>query len=310
MAGVAARFRKSRPTSRWKVSPDACLRELAERQRIIDFRQLRGGSVAGGLEVSLSGFILYRSTLDSPARQRFTLAHEIGHTLFYDLSCSPPQRLNEREPHHAAKSEGERRCDVFAAALLVPPLELRAVVAAYANLGLLQLARAVARHFNVTVRTAITRIMETRAVGLIAHTSDQLLLCLERSSLDGETAPSPGILATGSGDMAITAGLYERSLVRLPESAADLGLTVDLNALISTADVRSHEDIQFWAKTSRRGAFQAHIFSRVPVTYRRTSTSSVLVLIQLPVKLTPSRRSRSPSRKKPPGATVLLESQQ
>jgi hypothetical protein len=48
-------------------------------------------------------------------RVRFRIAHEIGHSFFYDRKCRPARRL-------LANSEAEETfCDAFANALLVPP---------------------------------------------------------------------------------------------------------------------------------------------------------------------------------------------
>jgi IrrE N-terminal-like domain len=49
-------------------------------------------------------------------RLRFRVAHEVGHSFFYDRSGPRPRRL---APNSAAQ---ERWCDRFASALLLPPL--------------------------------------------------------------------------------------------------------------------------------------------------------------------------------------------
>lgn len=51
----------------------------------------------------------------SRRRVRFRIAHEIGHSFFYDRRCRPARRLLN---HSDAE---ERFCDAFASALLVPP---------------------------------------------------------------------------------------------------------------------------------------------------------------------------------------------
>lgn len=47
-------------------------------------------------------------------RNRFRIAHEIGHSFFYDRSTSPPRRLTR------PSAEEEEFCDEFASALLIP----------------------------------------------------------------------------------------------------------------------------------------------------------------------------------------------
>src|SRR5438552_8193521 len=48
-------------------------------------------------------------------RSRFSIAHEIGHSFFYDRSARPPKKLTNDSVRE------ERFCDKFASALLVPP---------------------------------------------------------------------------------------------------------------------------------------------------------------------------------------------
>ena len=65
-------------------------------------------------------------------RQRFTIAHEIGH-----------HRLHTR--HGNPGSEAERQADAFAGALLVPPAMLRAAVAEDTDFDALRRRFAVSR---------------------------------------------------------------------------------------------------------------------------------------------------------------------
>lgn len=48
-------------------------------------------------------------------RYRFRIAHEIGHSFFYDRASKPPRRIGPITP------EEETFCDRFASALLIPP---------------------------------------------------------------------------------------------------------------------------------------------------------------------------------------------
>lgn len=52
-------------------------------------------------------------------RNRFRVAHEIGHSFFYDRDSAPPRRLLK------ASEEEERFCDEFAAELLIPLTAVR-----------------------------------------------------------------------------------------------------------------------------------------------------------------------------------------
>ena len=53
-------------------------------------------------------------------RFRFRVAHEIGHSFFYNRTARPPSRLLPFSPAE------EKFCDEFASALLVPPHDVRA----------------------------------------------------------------------------------------------------------------------------------------------------------------------------------------
>ena len=52
-------------------------------------------------------------------RNRFRVAHEVGHSFFYDRGSAPPRRLL------APSEEEERFCDEFAAELLIPQTAVR-----------------------------------------------------------------------------------------------------------------------------------------------------------------------------------------
>jgi IrrE N-terminal-like domain len=74
-----------------------------------------------GFRVRLAGSLARDS---KEAHRRFVIAHELGHTLFYDLNEAPPERLIRLPLHDPVEEE---TCDNFAAALLVPRWYLRDV---------------------------------------------------------------------------------------------------------------------------------------------------------------------------------------
>jgi hypothetical protein len=86
------------------------------------------GDVSGELR---DGRVIVNSA-HHPVRQRFTIAHEIGH-----------HRLHTR--HGDPGSEAERQADAFAGALLVPPGMLRAAVADESDFDVLRRRFAVSR---------------------------------------------------------------------------------------------------------------------------------------------------------------------
>lgn len=72
------------------------------------------------LRESPSRFEILYPTGQARTRQRFTVAHELGHTFFFDRAVSPPSRLSP----HGGRAE-ERFCDLFASELLVPRSAIR-----------------------------------------------------------------------------------------------------------------------------------------------------------------------------------------
>lgn len=91
-------------------------------------------------------------------RLRFRVAHEIGHSFFYDRSGECPQRLVFDSP------DQERWCDRFASALLVPPPVVAATQATPQALLRLQ------RDFDVSVQVAArawARVHRERFVALL-----------------------------------------------------------------------------------------------------------------------------------------------
>lgn len=78
------------------------------------------------LETHSTGFsIRLRESLaseENEPQRRLSIAHEIGHTFFYDLDQKRPERILRLPLHDPLE---EQACDSFAAALLVPRWYLR-----------------------------------------------------------------------------------------------------------------------------------------------------------------------------------------
>lgn len=122
------------------------LGQIAQQQKVkqISFRPLL---VPGCLEVKDDGFNIYvnsdkeqssvysawardaRQEIRLPGRMRFTIAHEIAHTLFYDTKSMPPRDLFE--PEDAEKAQAlESLCNAAAAEFLLPEKVMRHVAVA------------------------------------------------------------------------------------------------------------------------------------------------------------------------------------
>lgn len=113
-----------------------CLESLFGSRRILrkEIRYVNPNELTmkgcGRLEAEKSGLVLVVNRPqggESPSRrrERFTIAHEIAHSFFYDLSSDPPQkiffRLHNQRYH-------ERLCDKLAAAILIPKNKIERLV--------------------------------------------------------------------------------------------------------------------------------------------------------------------------------------
>lgn len=106
------------------------------------------------------GFLVRLRPGVSEHRARFSLAHEIGHTFFYDLSASPPRRLLGMQHNVLRDRKKEDICNAFARELLIP----RALVAAvrrvlHSRKGSLAELGDLARRFEVSVEHAAIRML-------------------------------------------------------------------------------------------------------------------------------------------------------
>ncbi len=113
------------------------------------------------LVATTSGFVLQLGGKTSEARKRFTIAHEIGHTLFYKDAWHAVGVLTKDE----LKAE-EQICDLFAQALLMP---LQAVKPVLKDMhpespwAILQRIETAAHRMRVSVPALISRLGRVNA---------------------------------------------------------------------------------------------------------------------------------------------------
>jgi len=112
----------------------------------------------GRIRPSTDGFTI--EIAPSPQkRQRFTLAHEIGHTYFYDLKLSPPQRILYDD-----SQDEETFCNLFASEVLMPAhmvqAELKQLESNDDKLSPLDYFERLARKFNVSIEAMTRRLIE------------------------------------------------------------------------------------------------------------------------------------------------------
>jgi hypothetical protein len=145
---------------------------------------LRGMRVVGGMDAQgcaegklipvKGGFLVQLRQSSSATRKRFSMAHELGHALFYRDEGECPRHqiglLNTEE-----RSAEERICNLFAECLLMPALNLRnelGVVRPDSPCSFLDLLERTARKFHVSLHALITRLARVRVEGppyLIAY---------------------------------------------------------------------------------------------------------------------------------------------
>ena len=155
------------------------LRPIADRRKVtcVEFRPLL---VDAMLTTHSSGFrILFNSDGSNPeqlrqdfegesrdrlmpSRLRFSLAHELAHTFFYDLADSPPKVTKEfRSGGGKTELENlERNCDRLAARMLLPTQILKASIQKMSSLDSLSLLQ-LASQAGVSIEALIRRIGDT-----------------------------------------------------------------------------------------------------------------------------------------------------
>lgn len=163
-------------------NPPISLLPIARLQHICEI-QLRPMLIDGGTQVIDDGFRVYlhnatvRSLTDDDvkgldSRQRFSLAHEIVHTLFFDLSSGTPIL----KPGSPKGPKLEKLCNIGARRILVPERMLRKLLKGQEPISL-KLLRQVCDNFKVSLHVVLRQIQEFSLTGpdqafLLAETQD------------------------------------------------------------------------------------------------------------------------------------------
>lgn len=126
-------------------------------------------------------------------RQRFTLAHEIAHTLFFDLGASPPL---ERAPAEI-ETIIEPLCQLMAAMLLIPEHVLRKEIRPYRVVDSLELVCDLADRFQTSVEVLLRRLDSLEGF----KATDYMLMFCERDA--------------AASDSLIKACTYSHSLINI-----------------------------------------------------------------------------------------------
>lgn len=106
---------------------------------------------SGRIEWTSSGLRVALSEKESPRRQRFTLAHELGHHLIFGI---------DKREARAYSGEEETRCDGFAAALLMPKQTFSCAFNSRQRLPPVSVVRELADDFGVSLLAAMRRLRD------------------------------------------------------------------------------------------------------------------------------------------------------
>ena len=199
-----------------RTIPVDVLRVAADKQVRVS-NDLIGNSCEEGLLIPQKGGYLVRLKKNSTeSRRRFSLAHELGHTLFYRDSGNGPRHqigvLNTRE-----RAAEERICNLFASALLMPSQQLREHLS---NLPtdrpsqLLDRLESTARHFRVSLPALFQRLRSMEIDG-----PNYLLVCLT-----GRPNPATGADTTLRVDACVSVGPGRDLCIWRNRSAGRVGL--------------------------------------------------------------------------------------
>ena len=113
----------------------------------------------GAVEKEGNGFKIIVSPFQDEKRERFTIAHELGH-LFLHMGYRTNNELWEKHEnniyHRIGNSEKEYQANEFAAAFLMPATEYLAVLIKVAEGNMVDTSK-IAEYFNVSIEAAANR---------------------------------------------------------------------------------------------------------------------------------------------------------
>src|ERR1043166_4719378 len=147
--------------------------QLAESVGIYGLRRAAAIASAVGMsvkeaEIDSDGKLLFRDGAyhvltrlgQTPTRSNFSIAHEVGHWLIYKVTKRVPDQngvLEERRSDFKSRTE-ERLCDLVAAKLLMPQVEIERTLRS--SPSEIEAVFPIARHFGVSKQAALIRILE------------------------------------------------------------------------------------------------------------------------------------------------------
>lgn len=191
--------------------------ELAAAKGIkVDDGEIKTSCQEGMLVPERSGFRVVLRRTATETRKRFSLAHELGHALFYTNEGDGPK--HQVAILSAAERDAEERiCDRFAGALLMPREEFVKLLSGLTPQSPLEVLRrldAAARQFRVSVPACVARL---RAVEIQAP--PYLVMCLSE-----KPNPATGQDCTLRVDSCVSVGSWRSAHIWRHKSADSAGL--------------------------------------------------------------------------------------
>ena len=218
---------------------------------------------SGRIEWTSGGLRVVLRETDGLQRQRFTLAHELGHHLIFGIGKEPKRNYSREE---------ETRCDRFAAALLMPKKAFTSAYNRQQSCSRAAAIRTLSDRFDVSLRATMIRLTN---LGIVD--SGAILLLLERDP---------------RGDYRVAAAWYDKSVYRRIEgmTTEDLGIEQKRAVAMSAGPGTSRVGVSAWLPTKLQG-LPSNAYSIVPaemtcVPLRRDSQQ---ILIDVEVVVDPLR---------------------
>jgi hypothetical protein len=149
-----------------EFTPPIRLSRLAPLRNVVDISR-KPLNCDGIISANPAGSYLIQVNRDHPeSRRRFTIAHEIGHTFFFDVDQSIRQRVRDSKLDRVDRSNGEETlCNYAGAEILMPHRQFGSLIrdSGPGSEVLIRLART----FNVSVQAVSRRTVQLLPYKLI-----------------------------------------------------------------------------------------------------------------------------------------------
>jgi hypothetical protein len=150
-----------------QLSPPIDLVKLATLRNVLSIKSV-DLPMDGMIAVTQGGYVIELNKYHTNERQRFTCAHELGHTFFLELETSHPQpRMRVVDTNVEWRSnEEERLCNLMAAEMLLPERPFKKMIKEFGVCAANVLS--LAELFSASIRATARRVVECSRFRLVA----------------------------------------------------------------------------------------------------------------------------------------------